>query len=290
LAACAKVEGDEKRNALELALERARYEEKRARRQFDAVEPENRLVASELEARWNSALANVAEAEARLASEKTAEPLSEEQKHKLIMLSEDLAALWNQPRAPIELKKRILRTVLTDIIVSNQDDSTVHHLHLHWVGGVHSEVRVERNRPGHHGQSVDRPVIDLVRDLSKICQDKAIAGILNRLGYKTGQEKTWNASRVAGLRNYHQIAPFQKQDRWVTQDGAARELGVSNTLVKRLIQDGTLPATQVVKCAPWIIDKKDLLLTQVQREVQAARRGAHRLPQIPLGQGLLPLE
>ena len=290
LAACAKVEGDEKRNALELALERARYEEKRARRQFDAVEPENRLVASELEARWNSALANVAEAEARLASEKTAEPLSEEQKHKLIMLSEDLAALWNQPRAPIELKKRILRTVLTDIIVSNQDDSTVHHLHLHWVGGVHSEVRVERNRPGHHGQSVDRPVIDLVRDLSKICQDKAIAGILNRLGYKTGQEKTWNASRVAGLRNYHQNAPFQKQDRWVTQDGAARELGVSNTLVKRLIQDGTLPATQVVKCAPWIIDKKDLLLTQVQREVQAARRGAHRLPQIPLGQGLLPLE
>ena len=120
LAACAKVEGDEKRQALELALERARYEEKRSRRQFDAVEPENRLVASELEARWNSALANVAEAEARLASEKTAEPLSEEQKHRLIMLSEDLAALWNQPQAPIELKKRILRTVLTDIIVCDQ--------------------------------------------------------------------------------------------------------------------------------------------------------------------------
>ena len=58
LAECAKVEDDEKRKALELALERARYEEKRARRQFDAVEPENRLVASELEARWNGALAS----------------------------------------------------------------------------------------------------------------------------------------------------------------------------------------------------------------------------------------
>ena len=66
LAECAKVEDDEKRKAFELALERARYEEKRARRQFDAVEPENRLVASELEARWNGALAQVAEAEARL--------------------------------------------------------------------------------------------------------------------------------------------------------------------------------------------------------------------------------
>jgi len=290
LAACAKVEGDEKRQALELALERARYEEKRARRQFDAVEPENRLVASELEARWNNALAQVAEVEARLAAEKTAEPLSVEQKQRLMMLSEDLATLWNRPEAPIELKKRILRTVLTDIIVSNDGDSAVHHLHLHWVGGVHSEVRVERNKPGQHGQCADRSVIDLVRDLSKICQDKAIAGILNRLGYKTGQEKTWNASRVAGLGNYHKIAPFQKQDRWFTQESAAQELGVSDTLVKRLIREGTLPATQIVKYAPWIIDKKHLLLPQVQREVQAARRGAHRLPRIPLGQNLLPLE
>jgi hypothetical protein len=60
LTECAKVEDNEKRQALELALERVRYEEKRARRQFDAVDPENRLVASELEARWNSALARVA--------------------------------------------------------------------------------------------------------------------------------------------------------------------------------------------------------------------------------------
>jgi hypothetical protein len=290
VAAHAKVEDDEKRRALELALERARYEEKRARRQFDAVEPENRLVAGELETRWNTALARVAEAEARLAAEKTAEPLSEEQKQRLTMLSEDLAVLWNQPEAPIELKKRILRTVLTDVIVCDDNHVAVHRLHLHWVGGVHSEVSVERNQSGHHARSADRPVIDLVRDLSKICQDKAIAAILNRLGYKTGQEKTWNASRVAGLRNYHKIALFQNQGDWVTQEAAARELQVSDTLVKRLIREGTLPATQVVKFAPWIIDKKDLMLPQVQREIEAVRRGAHRLPQIPFGQDLLPLE
>src|SRR5262249_55244267 len=64
----AQIEDEQKRKALEVALERARYEEKGARRQFDAVEPENRLVASELEARWNAALAQVAEAEARLAA------------------------------------------------------------------------------------------------------------------------------------------------------------------------------------------------------------------------------
>jgi hypothetical protein len=291
LTECAKIEDDEKRQALELALERARYEEKRARRQFDAVEPENRLVASELEVRWNGALARVAEAEARLAAAgKATEPLSEPQKQQLTALSEDLMALWNHSEAPIQLKKRILRTVLTEIIIDHETDLATHHLRLHWAGGVHTELRVERNKPGQHRHSVERSVIDLVSDLSKICPDKTIAAILNRLGYKTGQEKTWNASRVAGLRGYHKIAPFQKQDDWVTQEEAARELQVSDTVVKRLIRQRILPARQVVKYAPWIIAKTDLLLSAVQEQVKAVRRGGHRLPQILLGQRQLSLE
>lgn len=291
LAECAQVEDDEKQKALELALERARYEEKRARRQFDAVEPENRLVASELEARWNVALAQVAEAEARLAAAgKAAVPLSERQKQELAALSEDLMALWNHPEAPIQLKKRILRAVLTEIMIDNEADSTTHRLRLHWAGGVLTELRVERNKSGQHRHSADRSVIDLVSELAKICQDKTIAAILNRLGYKTGQEKTWNASRVAGVRGYHKISPFQKQDDWITQEEAARELQVSDTVVKRLIRERVLPAKQVVKFAPWIIAKKDLLLPAVQQQVKAARRGGHRLPQIVLGQGQLSLE
>ena len=287
----AQFEDDEKRKALELALERARYEEKRARRQFDAVEPENRLVAGELEARWNDALAQVAEAEARLAAAgKAAEPLSEQQKKELAALSEDLTGLWNHPDAPIQLKKRILRTVLTEIIIDNDAESATHRLRLHWAGGVHTELRVERNKPGQHRHSADRSVIELVSELAKICQDKTIAAILNRLGYKTGQEKTWNASRVAGLRGYHKIAPFQKQDDWVTQEEAARELQVSDTVVKRLIRERVLPAKQVVKFAPWIIEKKNLLLPAVQQQLNVARSGGHRLPQIVLGQGQLSLE
>jgi DNA invertase Pin-like site-specific DNA recombinase len=291
LTECAQAENDEKRKALELALERARYEEKRARRQFDAVEPENRLVASELETRWNHALAQVAEAEARVAAAgKVPEPLNEQQKQELTELSEDLIALWNHPEAPVQLKKRILRTVLTEIVIDHEPDSTTHRLRLHWAGGVHTELHVERNKPGQHRHSADRSVVELVKDLAKICQDKTIAAILNRLGYKTGQEKTWNASRVAGLRGYHKISPFQKQDGWVTQEEAARELQVSNTVVKRLIRERILPAKQVVKCAPWIIEKKHLLLPTVQAQAKAARRGGHRLPQIVLGQGQLSLE
>src|SRR5260370_9405962 len=243
-----QTQDDDKRKALELALERARYEASRARRQFDAVEPENRLVASELEVRWNSALARVAEIETRLAAVgQQAEPLGNEQEKELMALGEDLTALWNHPEAPAPLKKRILRTVLMEIVVDSDADPSAHRLHLHWPGGVHPQLRVERNKTGQHRHSADRTVIDLVSELAKVCPDKTIAAILNRLGYKTGHEKTWNASRVAGIRWYHEIAPFQKQDGWLTQEQAARELAVSNTLVKGLLPQRILPANHVVE-------------------------------------------
>jgi DNA invertase Pin-like site-specific DNA recombinase len=287
---CAQAENEEKRQALELALERARYEANRARRQFDAVEPENRLVAGELEARWNHALEQVAALEARIAAMgERSTPLNEEQRTELMALGDDVRTVWEHPDAPVQLKKRILRTVLNEIIVQSARESRTHRLILHWAGGVHTELSVERNPSGQHRRQAERTVIELVTELAKVCPDKAIAAILNRLGYKTGQEKNWNASRVAGLRGYHHIDPFQKQDGWVTREQAAEELKVSNTVVRRLIREQTLPATQVVQCAPWVIDRKDLNLPAVQAQVQAVHNG-HRLPLIVPGQAQLPLE
>jgi hypothetical protein len=287
---CAEAEDDEKRKALELALERSRYEANRARRQFDAVEPENRLVAGELEARWNHALEQVAALEARVAAlgERSAS-VSEGRKAELMTLGDDVWMLWDHPNAPVQLKKRILRTVINEIIVQSERESPRHRLILHWAGGVHTELSVERDPSGQHRRRADRTVIELVSELAKISPDKAIAAILNRLGYKTGQEKNWNASRVAGLRGYHNIAPFQKQDGWVTQEQAAEELKVSDTVIKRLIREELLPATQIVQYAPWVIARQDLNLPGVQAQVQAIHSD-RRLPSIVPGQGQLSLE
>jgi len=82
---------------------------------------------------------------------------------------------------------------------------------------------------------------------------------------------------VAGLAGCHEIEPFQKQEGWVTQEQAARELNISNTVVKRLIREQVLPATQIVDCAPWVIKQEDLSLPEVQRQVQAIHSG-RRLP------------
>jgi len=154
----AQVDDEEKREALELALERGRYEADRARRQFDAVEPENRLVASELETRWNRALTEVAEREARLAAlGRQAEPFTEQQKAELMALSEDLPALWHHPEAPVQLKKRILRTVLSEIIIQSDGDLAEHQLRLHWVGFTRScEFLVTRREGGSRRHRLDR--------------------------------------------------------------------------------------------------------------------------------------
>src|SRR5947199_2265930 len=196
-------------------------------------------------------------------------PLNEEQRTELMTLGDDVRTVWEHPDAPVQLKKRILRTVLNEIIVQSERDSPTHRLILHWAGGVHTELFVDRNPTGQHRRRVERTVIDLVSELSKVCPDKAIAAILNRLGYETGQEKSWNASRVAGLRGYHKVEPFQKQDGWVTREQAAELLKVSNTVIRRLIREQVLPATQVVHCAPWVIDRNDLGLLAVQAQVQA---------------------
>ena len=183
---------------------------------------------------------------------------------------------WNHPQAPTELKKRILRTVLNEIIVDSQEDPHEHQLQLHWAGGVHTPLRVVRNKTGQHQRRASDTIIDLVRELAKVCADKTIAAVLNRLGYSTGQGKSWNASRVAGLRGYHKIAPFLKQEGWLTREQTARQLQVSNTVIKRLIREGVLPAKQVVACAPWVIERKDLVERAINRAEPPHAEGVRR--------------
>lgn len=279
-----------KRHAIELTLEKARYEARRAQRQFDAVDPDHRLVASELEQRWNHALAQVAEVEARLdALHEMPEPLSERQRDRLLELGADLRLLWHHADAPVELKKRILRTVLEDIVVTPSDDPPQHLLYLHWKGGVHTELRVARNGTGHHRRVADDKAAELITELSKICDDKTIAMVLNRLGYRTGHGKTWRVHHVSNVRYCRRLPNYRHDGTWVPLEAAARELGVSNTVIQNLIADGVLPATQVVAYAPWVIERVDLQRPAVQARIQAVHAG-RKLPRPIRGQDELPLK
>jgi hypothetical protein len=277
----------EKQKALELAFEKARYEADRARRQFDAVEPENRLVVAELELRWNAALQQVADLESRVRSTIGSQPaLTEGERDRLLQLGNDLAALWNDPCASTALKKRILRVVLKEVVLDvREGDSPKVHLRLHWAGGTHTELLVPKNRSGRRRSCTDRSVVELVGELAKVSCDRDIASILNRLGYRTGPGNTWKKSRVASLRNHHKIPPCERgpQKTWRTMAEAADELGVSPPVIRRLIGERTLPATQVVRYAPWVIERKDLDLPATQAAIQAVRQGT-RCPRSVPGQ------
>ena len=189
----------EKKGQLELALEQARYEAARARRQYDAADPENRLVAGELERRWNERLLEVRDLE--LAVEQLgadeAQALTESDREKLMALGRDLAEAWDRPGVTPETRKKIMRTVISEIIVDVVDDSL--ELIIHWQGGDHTRLTTKRNRPGQSRWATDEDVVDLVRALARQMPDEATAALLNRLGKSTSHGNSWTRGRVCSL-------------------------------------------------------------------------------------------
>jgi DNA invertase Pin-like site-specific DNA recombinase len=278
-----------KRQSLQLALEKARYEVRRCQRQYDAVDPDNRLVAAELEARWNDALCRVGQLEQELEQKDSDQQLTDVEKARLQDLGHDVRELWNHPHASHALKKRILRTALREIVVKDTADKSNHILNLHWQGGVHTELRVPRNSPGRRRVVTEKTALNLIEELSKVCNDQAIAATLNRLGYRTGAGDPWRVHSVHHARYYYRLPNHQNSDDWLTIEQASTVLGVSHTVVRRLIRESTLPATQIVASAPWIIARDALSLAAVVSAVKAVHRG-RQLPSLPAGQSELPFK
>lgn len=268
------------RRAVDLELREARYEADRARRQYDAVEPEHRLVAATLEQRWNAALERVAPLEQRLqaVAAAPARPAPPD-RATLLALAQEFPTVWADPATDTRTKKHLIRLLIEEIVASLPNERGLELL-IHWTGGKHTRVHVPRNRPGQHRRCTDRTVVEVVRDLARRVPDAQIARLLNRLGYRTGAGNTWTQQRVVSLRHAHDIPVYtpNPDGAVLTIGQAAHRLGVSTTTVRTLITSGRLPATQPVPYAPWAIRPEDLHAASIQRVVQAVKSG-RRLPQ-----------
>ena len=252
----------EKQRQLELALEQARYEAARARRQYDAVDPDNRLVAGELERRWDAALAAVEVLEKELETLVRQRPavLDAEERQRLLQMGADLEAAWHHPAATAVTRKRLIRAVMREVVARVEDDQV--QLLLHWQGGDHTRLTVRKNRRGQTRWAVEPEMVDLIRTCARLMPDKAIAGMLNRTGKRTGRLNGWTQSRVRGFRNTHGIAVYVEGE-WaargeVTLTEAARMLDLSPMTVLRRIRAGIIPAEQYCKGAPWVIKRQDI--------------------------------
>jgi hypothetical protein len=174
-----------------------------------------------------------------------------------------------------------LRAALEEIVIADNEDRTQHVLVLHWQGGVHTQLSVQRTKTGQHRRVADGDVLLLVRELSKVCSDQTAAATLNRLGYRTGTGKTWRAHSVGNFRYYHQLPNYEKGADWLTVDQAAAALEVSHTVIRRLITEQSLSATQVVPLAPWIIARESLSHPTVQAAIAAVHEGRQLRKPIP---------
>jgi excisionase family DNA binding protein len=267
--------GSEKRDQLEFALRQARYEAARARRQYDAIDPDNRLVAGELERRWNQRLVAVRnlEVEVDQLDAGTEQAFTSVDRERLMALGRDLTIAWDSPGATPETRKKIIRTVISEIIVDVVGDTL--ELVIHWQGGDHTALTVKKNRNGRTDWCTDDDIVDLVRALARHMPDQTIAAVLNRLGKSTSHGHSWIRGSVCSLRHQNDVAihrPGERAERGeATINEAAVALDISTTTVRRLIASGALPATQPCKGAPWIIRQADLACASVRNEASARR-------------------
>lgn len=262
---------DERRRALELERQQTEYEVQLARRRYESVDPANRLVAAELEARWNAALTRLADCEARLAAASAA-PSTAPDRACLQSLAVDLQSAWNAASTAMSAKQRLVRALIREIIVDVDDATREVLLVIHWHGGQHSELRVKKPGPGEHTKSASPEADAIIRDMAMRWSDEHIAAMLNRMALTTGQGLTWNAKRVASHRRNHDIAGYEskiKNGRCLTMSEAATELGCSHYAIRCLIKSGILPARQVVEDAPWQIMADDLRRPEVQEALRA---------------------
>jgi excisionase family DNA binding protein len=263
---------DDQRRMLDMDIQQARYEASLAERRYAACDPDNRLIAAQLEKNWEAALRRVQDLDGR----QPAATLSDIKVDPgaFTNLADNLSTAWNAPGVTMRARQQLLRTLITDIIVDVDDEARDVVLTIHWRGGQHSELRVRKPRAGEHGCATTEDALAVMRSMAGRWSDEHIAASLNRMGLPTGQGKTWTAHRVSSVRRVRAIHAYrsaEKDGEWLTMTEAAKLSGLTNHAIRRLIKTGVLPAVQVVRGAPYQIRAADLASEATQTAM--ARKG-----------------
>jgi excisionase family DNA binding protein len=266
----------EQRRIVELELQQARYEASLAERRYAACDPDNRLIAAQLEKSWEATLQRVQACEARLQGVRTPDPAAPVPD--FAGLAHDLEAAWNAPGVTMRARQRLLRALITDIIADVDETAREVILTIHWRGGHHSQLRIRKPKTGEHGHRTSEEALAVIRSMAARWADEDIAASLNRMGLRSGQGNTWTAQRVGSLRRAHGMHAYrsaEKNGEWLTMTEAAKLLGVTNHVIRRLIKQGILAAQQVVFDAPYQIRASDLenerVITAIARKGRPCR-------------------
>jgi hypothetical protein len=197
------------RQAMARELEEAQYAASLAERRYEAVDPTKRLVARELESRWNAALERVAELEQRIADldhAMTSRP--DIDREALLALAHDLPAAWNAPGTQARTKQRLIAILIKEVVIDVDETSNEAVVLVHWVGGRHTEVRVARVRTGRYPEDRYPSPVEVIRRLGGQWPDRELAVTMNRMRCKSANGNSWTTVKVRELRERLGIAPF----------------------------------------------------------------------------------
>ena len=254
----------------ERALERARYEAGRALRQYDNIEPENRLVARTLEAALEDKLTAVRTAENQLAAQQARRPvtLTQEETAWITTAGADLRAIFGAPATTNAQRKELIRAVITEITVTapdngGDDTARTRQVQIIWQGGASTRLQMPIPASGRHSRVTSEDTLDLIRRLASRYDDATIAQILSQQNRRTATGLAFRKTHVRALRARHGIPEYQAPPANVTpgcQDAtvvsiteAGRQLGVSSATIYRWLRDGFVTGEQLTPGAPWQI-------------------------------------
>src|SRR5215469_14239783 len=193
--------------ALELRVERTRYEAARAERAFHHCDPDNRLVARSLERRWEEKLRELAEVERELACQMNEPALPSREQLKSI--AAEFPRLWAAPTTPDKERKRLLRTLIDDVTLFSEPRSMQLRIGLHWRSGACEELMVRRPHSAPQARRTPPGAVELARRLGASRTNAELAAELNCAGLKSGTGKCFNAALVQWIRYAYRIDRLQ---------------------------------------------------------------------------------
>jgi DNA invertase Pin-like site-specific DNA recombinase len=270
LAAVEEVETQRQRLASqwEQRLERAEYEADLARRRYEQVDPENRLVAAELEVRWEEKLRTRQRLvqEWAQAREKDLAPLTEADKALIRRLAEDMPLLWHDEKTTYQERKRLFRCLIQDVTLDAYSKPGFSIIHIRWHTGTTTTMEVERPQSGRKKAT---ELIERVRVMAQHHPDDQIAEILNREGVRNALGQEWNLARVRSVRCKNKIPtgcpyvtsqPGPRGDGLISTAEAAQRLNVSPSMICDWYRRGLLVGHQRRVGTPlWVLLDNEVL-------------------------------
>jgi hypothetical protein len=263
----------------QLRIERAQYEADLARRRFYAVDPENRLVARNLEREWNEKLQEVQRLEREYADRPrpTARLSSPEERQRILALAQDLPAIWHAPTTTHAERKRLLRFLIKDVTLTRQEETL--HIAIRWQTEAITKLDVPRPKKAWETQITSPAVVKRIRELAPTHSDSQIADILNEEELTTGVGLPFTRERVYWVRFTKHIptgCPVmstacpdgRRGDGRYSSRAAAELLNVDRSTIALWCRSGKLDAVQDKPLSAYWIRLTPEIIDELRRPVR----------------------